>query len=400
MTDLNSISVMTWNIWFDSFEYIKRMESIISIILSNQPDIVCLQEVVPDFDYILNSSSYSNNILQHYNCSPFSNVNAGYGVITLSKKSITVNHEFINLPSSMNRQLLITSFQINGCWFAVGNVHLESLHNHKTRELQMQVANKELLKYSSAILVGDFNFCSERNYNINTTPLENNSLASCLPGYIDIWSHLHPHVNNSTASFSTPTKQSNSLGFTFNTLANNMLTCRGNRPHEIMRYDRIMLKVNTTSNDDYGDSTQARYSLSPSNIKLVGDTAVDSETYNRNGVQFIGLFASDHFGLLAIFDVIEVNHKQKRKVASNDTSISFQQHSEVVLKNRRVFNDSNVSAPTNPITTSNHSNDINNVYQNKTKISKLNKSFMHWLDKQIVTHPLSNWKDGLKVLVL
>lgn len=32
-----------------------------------------------------------------------------------------------------------------------------------------------------------------------------------------------------------------------------------------------------------------------------------------------------------------------------------------------------------------------------TKMGKLNRSFMGWIDKQIVNHPLSDWKEGLKV---
>lgn len=33
----------------------------------------------------------------------------------------------------------------------------------------------------------------------------------------------------------------------------------------------------------------------------------------------------------------------------------------------------------------------------KSKMKKLNGSILSWMDRQIIEHPLSIWKDGLKV---
>ncbi len=45
---------------------------------------------------------------------------------------------------------------------------------------------------------------------------------------------------------------------------------------------------------------------------------------------------------------------------------------------------------------SNNSNDNNNESEYKKKIKKLNQSILSWMEKQIVDHPISVWKDGIK----
>ena len=42
-----NLKVLTWNIWFDLLMREQRMAALIEYILSEQPDVVCLQEVVP-----------------------------------------------------------------------------------------------------------------------------------------------------------------------------------------------------------------------------------------------------------------------------------------------------------------------------------------------------------------
>ena len=53
----------------------------------------------------------------------------------------------------------------------------------------------------------------------------------------------------------------------------------------------------------------------------------------------------------------------------------------------------------NPITSLSSSAPAVVESEYKRKMRKLNTSVSHWMDRQIVEHPLSIWKDGLKVLL-
>jgi endonuclease/exonuclease/phosphatase family metal-dependent hydrolase len=87
----------------------------------------------------------------------------------------------------------------------IGNVHLESLNNARTREEQLGICDT-ILPSGKSILVGDFNFCSERNYD-GSLPLENDCLSRTMPSYEDLWRKLKPEEK----------------GFTFDSTANKML---------------------------------------------------------------------------------------------------------------------------------------------------------------------------------
>merc|ERR1719502_1450062 len=86
----------------------------------------------------------------------------------------------------MARQLLVTQLED----FAIGTVHLESLANHPTRQEQLRICKSVLASHKNAILVGDFNFDSERNFAPPHDPLENEALAQIMPDYIDLWPSL------------------------------------------------------------------------------------------------------------------------------------------------------------------------------------------------------------------
>ena len=110
--------------------------------------------------------------------------------------------------SEMGRHLLTARCAIGDqkhC-ITVGNVHLESLNNAKIREAQLAVSDRAL-PTGESILVGDFNFCSERNYD-GSLPLENDCLSRVLPSHEDLWQKLKPGEQ----------------GFTFDSVKNTMLS--------------------------------------------------------------------------------------------------------------------------------------------------------------------------------
>ena len=177
------LTIVTWNVWFDNREYHRRMEYILNHTLSLDPDIACFQEVLGEFVEII---LHHPQVIEKYSVSPFHSTY--YGVLTLVKKEYRPTFHTIEFPTQMGRELLKTTFEINQNVVTVGNVHLESLASQKCREEQLKICAKELSKSPIAFLVGDFNFCSERNFIIQSgVPLENDVLARELPEFHDLW---------------------------------------------------------------------------------------------------------------------------------------------------------------------------------------------------------------------
>jgi hypothetical protein len=47
-------------------------------------------------------------------------------------------------------------------------------------------------KFTHWILLGDFNFDSERNFELDGLPVENNILSTVMPNAVDTWAALNP----------------------------------------------------------------------------------------------------------------------------------------------------------------------------------------------------------------
>jgi endonuclease/exonuclease/phosphatase family metal-dependent hydrolase len=248
---LTELSVLTWNVWFDRVEYRRRMEHILLVTLEKRPDVACFQEVLQEFADMVSGHPLVREL---YHVSPFAS--PSYGVLTMVKKIHNAKFSFVDFPTSMGRELLKASFEKDQHRVEVGNVHLESLSSERTRAEQLRICAKELGRAPLSLLVGDFNFCSERNFRqIPGAPLENEVLKATLPDFVDLWKHIArpseaatkgPDENEEQANDSTPKKgtgrrvslESALQGYTFDSLANPMIT-----HEERMRYDRIMVKL-------------------------------------------------------------------------------------------------------------------------------------------------------------
>eukprot|EP01031_Cornospumella_fuschlensis_P034471 gene34471-41733_t len=283
------LSVLTWNIWFDFFQQAARYGGIVGIIGSLRPDVVCLQEVTTSFIRILKNSSlpsmYSiSDDLTGESVLP-------YGTLTMVRKELHATFAFVDFPSWMNRRLLTAEIPHSNGNVIVGNVHLESLDNHPTREAQLQICQKVFLPYSFYVLVGDFNFCSYRNFIRDNSVLENDSLQRILPGSHDMWLDFHdPAVNP---------------GHTFDGKHNPLVRHK----EEIMRYDRII----------YYDRGNAAKQWKAQSIEIIGNFPLSDNgserTVFRPGVPPIRprkafqhdeqtlVYPSDHFGLYGRFAI-------------------------------------------------------------------------------------------------
>eukprot|EP00466_Bigelowiella_natans_P011721 jgi/Bigna1/141313/aug1.62_g16021 len=250
---VSGLSVLTWNVWFgDSYEteesFSKRCQEIVVSLGQTQPDIICLQEVTQDLLDLLLGAGW---VKAGYDLSCVKI--EGYGVLIMSRGELNGKFEETRLPTHMGR----------------------SLHTCKN-ELD-KLGGKD----GDAMLVGDFNFCSYRNYNPEIIPLENKVLSEVMPYFVDLWPRLHP----------------GNKGYTFDS-ENNTLISR----YERMRYDRIMVRSKSMK-----ARSMIRYATHEVDLKLKPEP--DRGVVKINGGRVIVrklsilrgsiIHLSDHFGLMA-----------------------------------------------------------------------------------------------------
>ncbi|OQR85928.1 hypothetical protein ACHHYP_11178 [Achlya hypogyna] len=255
-TDPTQLRVVTWNVWFDRLAQAQRYEALFAQVLALAADVVCLQEVTPQFLAAVEHSVLLQAVYTHSPAPVYP-----YGCLILARRTLEPAFDHVPLPSRMDRVLIVCRV-IGG---AVGTVHLESLNSPIVRDEQLRVCEAALAPFTNAILCGDFNFDDTQAWGSwhrpSNAPLENDVLATVLHAYVDVWTYLRPHDR----------------GATFD--GGNNPRCIAD-PLEVMRYDRIMLK---------------RGAWTPGSIALLGEAPLDPT----------GMKVSDHYGLA--LDCI-VNH--------------------------------------------------------------------------------------------
>eukprot|EP01080_Neovahlkampfia_damariscottae_P000023 gene23-4274_t len=256
--ELKKISIVSYNVWFSDHMKTERFSELLKI--SKDSDVICLQEVTPKNISYLKELDW---IQEGYEVSDISGSSViPYGVVILSKIPLEKFSMKI-LKTNMCRMNLNAHISINDENVIISTVHLESLNHPDLRFDQLTSIFEYLDENSTNLIMGDFNFDSERNYNLNDgKSLENDNLLK-FPDYKDIWSLLN---------------KDESSGKTFDTKVNTML--KGSR-EEVMRYDRILIKSKTWS---------------PTAIEIIGNSSFgqDQDGYD--------IFPSDHFGLKTIIE--------------------------------------------------------------------------------------------------
>jgi endonuclease/exonuclease/phosphatase family metal-dependent hydrolase len=172
------LTFVTYNVWFGDYYLLERCEALLKIVHDCNADAIALQEVTPSFLEIVLKQEWIQN--SYYISDTTGETIEGYGVMLLSR--IPIRRLFLyKLPSSMRRKLLVAELCVNGQFFNVATVHLESLKSSRLRAEQLSVIFPLLSNSEHCVLVGDFNFCSSwkrENANIiiwnpmNTTDLE------------------------------------------------------------------------------------------------------------------------------------------------------------------------------------------------------------------------------------
>ena len=273
MSATKSLRLLTFNVWFRKFNFEARCKRIIEII-KDRADVACLQEVTPDFVRLMQADK---EFVETFHVS--SNRLNRYGIKILVRKSLFPSFvpEFqeVKLPSRMARSLLTTV--IRPMDLVIATVHLESLDSRVTREHQLKIIASNLKTHEekglSALLCGDFNICSRRNFSssyktaddgTDEKDLENSVVDRTLPHYDDAWVMM--------MSDKEP------YGFTMDSARNpNIVNSEGRGSYCQYRLDRIMLNLSV--------------SIIPSSYSLVGTERINNS-----------FCPSDHFGLTLRLD--------------------------------------------------------------------------------------------------
>eukprot|EP01016_Furgasonia_blochmanni_P050698 TRINITY_DN7873_c0_g1_i6.p1 TRINITY_DN7873_c0_g1~~TRINITY_DN7873_c0_g1_i6.p1 ORF type:complete len:306 (-),score=52.95 TRINITY_DN7873_c0_g1_i6:93-938(-) len=238
------ISFLTYNVWFEDFEFEERGQALRKILDNKQADFVCLQEVTTPFYKALMEETW----VQKYHVSELYLTGAFYGLMILSKMPFVSYHIPFTGFSNMGRSLLLAATRIGGVKVGVGTVHLESLNSAKLRAMQLKECFNVLESFPISALMGDFNFSGGEE--------ESNILFS----YTDLWAELNDL-----------TKQP---GYTMPPL--------GGWP--AWRPDRVLLKKDIR--------------LKPLSIEIIGTTPLDK--FASLGKQSkVAVTPSDHYGLYA-----------------------------------------------------------------------------------------------------
>ncbi|GAM18530.1 hypothetical protein SAMD00019534_017050 [Acytostelium subglobosum LB1] len=269
-SSLESLSIVTFNVWFDSYLWRQRATELFGIVEQRMPDVVCLQEVTPMFLDYLKEQRW---VKEHYLMSDcgHSDTVFPYGVVILSRRDNVKFHlhsfTIYPLPTRQNRKLLTALFQLDsGALMSVSTVHLESLNsNSDMRIKQLQTIERITQERRQAnqlecdsFLVGDLNF--------GASTMENQELTRLL--YADMWREINANQEG--------------------------VTCIKKKE----RVDRILHLRSSSS------QSSVNISAEQSSISLLGTTSISLDHEARQAEQ-VGdnelVYPSDHFGLYGRF---------------------------------------------------------------------------------------------------
>ena len=242
--DPEQLRLATFNVWFDPFESQRRCNAVLSILESEAPDIVALEEVTAPF---LEAVLRAPWVRAHYTSSRIKvSETDRYEVVMLSRLPV-VRFTAHTLSSDMGRKLHALELRTKRGSLVVAGIHLESMKDRAPMRLkQIEECTSILNGCDCAIWMGDFNAApgSAEDERILST-------------FRDAWMEL-----------------SDAPGYTRDTTCNAMLAKVKDDRHQ--RIDRIFWR---------GDGYR------PASIRLLGTTPLEGSAGQ--------VFPSDHFGLVA-----------------------------------------------------------------------------------------------------
>lgn len=242
------VRVVTWNVWFGAYRFEARCEAVIAELARRRPEVIALQEVTEGMLAPLLDERW---LRDDYEVSQRRVL--GYDVVIATRLPV-VRFDEIALPTDMGRRVVLAEL---ACGLTIATVHLESTREEApARAAQLRVLQPALAHdRDDVVLVGDMNFAPG-------DPLESAALD---PSFVDVWPLIHREH----------------AGYTIDTEHNAMrlaMTAPVRRPVR-KRIDRMFVR-----------SRRWR----PQSIELIGTEPIDQARPTAT-------FASDHFGLEAVF---------------------------------------------------------------------------------------------------
>lgn len=165
-----SLKIISWNLFMHDFDFSWRIENICKQISSHNPDIICLQEVIPEFWIII--KKHFPTYLSAY-AHPFTNntTDRCYGEVILSKLPI-IDKDFFQLRSyqgRVNTWIDVKHVKHNNEIIRVNTSHLESFREDKYKKMrqiqlfQIEKANETKDKW---IWIGDSNIRDDEKHSM------------------------------------------------------------------------------------------------------------------------------------------------------------------------------------------------------------------------------------------
>lgn len=152
------IRLITYNIWMEDILFDRRIDRIARLIIKNNPDIVCLQEVTP------RSFELLKKYLKGFYYFSRDEFYRNYDTLILSKHKILEINNFPFRNSNMGRSLRHIKVLINNKIINIFNIHLESNYrNNEIKNKQLESTFNRVSNYDNFFIMGDTNITNEIN---------------------------------------------------------------------------------------------------------------------------------------------------------------------------------------------------------------------------------------------
>ena len=262
-----TLTIATFNIWFDNYMKYERANQVILEILFNKPriDIICLQEITPSILEFIKLSL----ITKYYTLSK-DKITQSYDTLILVNKNLTIVNTIIKKfrDTKMARCLEILHVKKDNYNYLVSTAHLESefkINSTNQSKLNQFIEIFEILNnlekdnnniFDYCFFLGDTNIIPSED-----KEFQNNTPKEWIDYFIEFGSPKH-------------------LEYTYDYSKNNNVLYK-----KKSRLDRIY------------------YKSKPKELKKENDLILEPYSFSFLGQEpsIINLYSSDHFGLVATF---------------------------------------------------------------------------------------------------
>lgn len=272
----DSVSMLTWNIWFSPTKMQERMKALGKIVNDLHPDILAFQEVTRESLAFLRKERWFS---RYHMIPPDVTGQENHFVVILSVFPVVswLVHPFKIAPYK-NRKVVwaVTKSAVSsGAEFIIGTTHLvHSERNTRMRELQLRETLHILSVYENVCVMGDMNIFEGR--------FKADGVVILPSSWTDAWLSVPENENKN--------------GYTWNARKNPFSNFRSNAnaTYYSNRLDRVLCKLSD---------------FRVKEIKIVGAELTQSK-----------IVPSDHYGL---FTVIELSENVKHKGDETSEEVFF-----------------------------------------------------------------------------